>query len=211
MVVQRWAELTFLCLVAYQVPRTAQAPAVQEGAPPAASPAVAENAPAVAPAASALPQEESEEAKSKFTEGTQQNKAGDYVLAYELFTQGIATARTVELKSALFVSRSGVCCSMLRWEEALQDAEDCIRIRKSWSRSFTCQAAALEGLGRKEEAECSRRLASALADLKQDPKNEVGCMTCMLVYGIAVLVAAPNAPEWLCRISRKESAQSVRR
>ena len=161
----------------------APAPAEQPTpAPPSAAPAPAPDpdqapAPPVAPATSTQPQAECEEAKSKFAEGTQQNKAGDYAKAFELFSQGLAIARTVELKSALLVSRSGVCCSMMRWEEALQDAEDCIRIRKSWSRSFTCQAAALQGLGRTEEAECARRLASALADLKQDPKNEVCCMT----------------------------------
>lgn len=118
-------------------------------------------------------QPESEEAKFKFQQGTQANKAEHYDEAYESFSQGLSLATTLELRSALLVSRGVSLCAMKRFEEALVDAEDCIRLRKSWARSFTSQAAALHGLGRTDEAERATRLATALSHLKQDPKNEV--------------------------------------
>ena len=143
--------------------------------PSATPPAPAAPAPATAPGADNQPQAECEEAKTNFQKGTQANKAGDHGEAHRLFSESLSTARTVELKSALLVSRSAALCGMNRYEEALLDADECIKIRRSWARSYSCQAAALNGLGRTEEAERCRRLAPALADLKQDPKNEVCC------------------------------------
>lgn len=138
--------------------------------------------PAPAPASPSQPQVECEVAKDRFQQGTQANKTGDFVDANANFTQGLTTARTVELKSALLVSRSAALCGMVRFSEALADAENCILIRKSWSRSYRCQATALEGLGRMEEAERTRRLAAALESLKNDPKNEV----CFFLFPIAL-------------------------
>ena len=115
---------------------------------------------------------ESDDAKRLFVLGTQAHQAGDYTGAFELFSQSLSTATTVELRSALLVSRSTSLGSLLRWREALEDAEECIRIRKSWARSYLSQATALSGLGRTEEAERAMRLSSALADLKSDPKND---------------------------------------
>jgi len=147
-------------------------------------------APAASGTGAELNAAECEVAKSRFQSGTQANKAGDFAGAHENFTQGLSTAVTVELISALLVSRSSSLCSMLRWADALVDADGCILIRKSWARSYTCQATALEGLGRKEDADQARRLAAALAALKQDSKNEVGCLYFVCcgccVYGPAV-------------------------
>ena len=143
--------------------------------PSSTTPAPAALAPATAPGPGTQPQAECEEAKANFQKGTQSNKAGNHAEACKLFSDGLSTARTVELKAALFVSRSAALCGMNRYEEALLDADECIKIRRSWARSYSCQAAALSGLGRTEEAERCRRLALALADLKQDPKNEVLC------------------------------------
>jgi len=113
------------------------------------------------------------EVKNMFALGTNAAKNGDNGGAYDLFSQSLLIARTVELKSEILASRSAVLCSMLRWEEALVDADECILIRKSWSSSYACQATALYGLGRGEEADQAQRLSLALAQLKQDPQNEV--------------------------------------
>ena len=115
-------------------------------------------------------------AKRLFGLGSQAVKAGDYDSAHAQFSEALGSASSVELKSALLVSRSGALGNLSRWSEALADAEACRQIRPSWSRTFECKAAALGGLGRKAEAEMCTRLAAALASLKQDPKNEVsGC------------------------------------
>ena len=111
-----------------------------------------------------------------FAVGTHAAKIGDNGGAYDIFSRSLLIARTVELKSAILVSRSAILCSMLRWAEALADADECVLIRKSWARSYACQATALHGLGRAEEADQAKRLSVALAELKQDPKNEVCCV-----------------------------------
>ena len=84
-------------------------------------------------------QPESEGVKFKFQQGTPANKAEHYDEAYKSFSQGLSLTTTLELRSALLVSRGVSLCAMKRFEEALVDAEDCIRLRKSWARSFTSQ------------------------------------------------------------------------
>ena len=154
-------------------------------------PTLAAPALATAPEADGQPQAECEIAKDSFQKGTKVNKAGNHNEAYQFFSQGLSTARTVELQSALLVSRSAALCGMNRYQEALVDAVECVKIRKSWARSYSCQEAALNGLGRTEEAGRCRRLASALANLKQDPKNEVlsSAKLPLLFYGLGISCA----------------------
>ena len=125
---------------------------------------------------------ECENSKTNFALASQAHKDEDYLAAHEHYSQALSTARTVELKSAILVSRSACLCAMNRWHEALADSEEAIRIRKSWSRSYSSQAAALHGLGRSEEADRSRRLSEALANLKNDPKNEVQSFIVIVVF-----------------------------
>ena len=73
--------------------------------------------------------------------------------------------------AALYVNRGITFASLGRYKEALADGEACAQIRPSWAKTYECQAAAMRGLGRDEEAQASTRLAEALAILKQDPKN----------------------------------------
>ena len=112
-------------------------------------------------------------AKQSFALGTQAAKVGDYAGANSHFSQGLDTANSVEIKSALLVSRTGALGALGRWAEALVDAEAVRVIRPSWSRTFECRAACLHGLGRTKEADAARQLSIALASLKADPKNEV--------------------------------------
>ena len=76
------------------------------------------------------------------------------------------------LRSALYVNRSTSLAQLARYKEALSDCEECAKIRPSWSKTYECQAAALQGLGRSAEADATSRLAACLALIKQDPKNE---------------------------------------
>ncbi len=114
-----------------------------------------------------------EAAKHLFALGSQATNDGNYGGAYAQFSEALEKASSVELKSAVLISRSRALGAMSRWAEALADAEECRKIRPSWSRAFEYKSAALNGLGLGAEAEICKRLAAALASLKQDPKNEV--------------------------------------
>ena len=146
--------------------------AASSSPPPPSPPIPTVSAPA-ATAGDEKPQAESEEAKSMFALGARAAENRDNGGAYDKFSRSLMIARTVVLKSAILVRRSAILCSMLRWADALADADECIRLRKSWAGSYACQATALRGLGRAAEADQAKRLSVALAELKQDPKNEV--------------------------------------
>jgi len=119
------------------------------------------------------PKDEDETAKRCFNEGVIANSAGDHAAASEAFTEGLRTSKSADLQSALYVSRCGALQSMGRWEDAFFDAMECHKLRPSWSRTFECRAACLDGMGRRKEAHASQSHAKALAALKKDPKNEV--------------------------------------
>ena len=116
--------------------------------------------------------EESEEAKKAFDAGNCAKQAADHVGAIRHYTTGLETASSVVLRSALYVNRSTSLAQLARYKEALSDCEECAKIRPSWSKTYECQAAALQGLGRIAEADATSRLAACLALIKQDPKNE---------------------------------------
>jgi len=185
---------SFLVLQSSSETHQQTADATHAEAPPKPGPTpptLADQALATTPEADGQPQAECEIAKDSFQKGTKANKAGNHNEAYQFFSQSLLTARTVELQSALFVSRSAALCGMNRYQEALVDADECVKIRKSWARSYSCQEAALKGLGRTEEAGQCRRLASALANLKQDPKNEVlfSAKSPLLLYYLGISCA----------------------
>jgi hypothetical protein len=116
--------------------------------------------------------EVSEEAKKAFEAGNCAKQAADHVGAISHYTTGLETASSVVLRSALYVNRSTSLAQLARYKEALLDCEECAKIRPSWSKTYECQAAALQGLGRLAEADATSRLAACLALIKQDPKNE---------------------------------------
>lgn len=69
--------------------------------------------------------------------------------------------------------RSSAHAHMGQWSMALQDANACINIRPKWSRGHACRGAALEGLGRIEEALTAFQTAK-----EQDPSNH-GVSLCL--------------------------------
>ena len=129
------------------------------------------HSPPTYPLSSATDAEET--AQRCFSEGMLASNADDHVAAVAAFTEGLRTSKSADLQSALYVSRCGALQSMGRWEDAFFDAMECQKLRPSWSRSFECRAACLDGMGRRKEANASRNHAKALAALKKDPKNEV--------------------------------------
>ena len=117
--------------------------------------------------------DEEETAQRCFSEGMLASNADDHAAAIAAFTEGLRTSKSADLQSALYVSRCGALQSMGRWEDAFFDAMECHKLRPSWSRTFECRAACLDGMGRRKEAHASQSHAKALAALKKDPKNEV--------------------------------------
>ena len=72
--------------------------------------------------------------------------------AVRFYEDGLAHATDVELRAALLSN----CCSALahqqRWDDALQVAQKCVKLRPEWPRSHWCEGSALEGVGRQQEA-----------------------------------------------------------
>mmetsp|Transcript_62017 Transcript_62017/g.100336 ORF Transcript_62017/g.100336 Transcript_62017/m.100336 type:complete len:203 (-) Transcript_62017:5-613(-) len=118
------------------------------------------------------PEPECEDAKRNFTLASQAKQSEDFQSAISLYTKGLDTARTVELRSALLCNRSAARSNLKLYDEAVLDANECLTARPSWSSSYDCLAMALEGLGRTNEAQLCQRLALELAALKKDPTNE---------------------------------------
>ena len=116
-------------------------------------------------------EDECSQAREAFREGNAAKQAADHAGALAQYTKGLETARSIELQSALRVNRGVTLVMLGRHAEALADSEQCAKIRPSWSKTYELQASALLALGRTQEADAASRLATALALLKQDPKN----------------------------------------
>eukprot|EP00227_Mantoniella_beaufortii_P008662 CAMPEP_0197596448 /NCGR_PEP_ID=MMETSP1326-20131121/25102_1 /TAXON_ID=1155430 /ORGANISM="Genus nov. species nov., Strain RCC2288" /LENGTH=130 /DNA_ID=CAMNT_0043162949 /DNA_START=21 /DNA_END=409 /DNA_ORIENTATION=- len=67
----------------------------------------------------------------------------------------------------LFSNRSGAYCGCGKYEEALADAERCIRMAPKWGKGYGRKGAALTGLGQGGEA-----VKAYLAGLAAEPESE---------------------------------------
>ena len=117
--------------------------------------------------------ETSEEAKKAFDAGNCVKQVADHVGAIIHYTTGLETVSSVVLRSALYVNRSTSLVQLECYKETLSDCEECAKIRPNWSKTYECQAAALQGLGRITETDATSRLTACLTLIKQDPKNEI--------------------------------------
>ncbi|KAK9457911.1 hypothetical protein V1511DRAFT_491213 [Dipodascopsis uninucleata] len=88
----------------------------------------------------------------------------DFDKAIEAFTKAIEVSPTPN--HVLYSNRSGSYASKRDFENALKDAEECVKIDPSWAKGFTRKAAALHGLGDLVGARDSYEDA-----LKLDPNN----------------------------------------
>ena len=113
-------------------------------------------------------QAESAEAKTLVSRANASQREGDFADALVLYTQALEKARNTDLQSAVYFNRSVALARMFRWEEALQDANECVKINPNWPRGPECQGTALEGLGRLPEALAAFENALAL-----EPGNQV--------------------------------------
>lgn len=99
-------------------------------------------------------------------EGNRALREQNYVGAIDSYTKGLLDGCSVELRAVLLSNRSSAFAHLERWQEALDDAESCLRVHPEWSRSHACHGAALEGVGRTAEALAAFQRASQL-----DPEN----------------------------------------
>ncbi|CCF57580.1 hypothetical protein KAFR_0C05890 [Kazachstania africana CBS 2517] len=99
-------------------------------------------------------------------EGNTAFVAKDYQKAIDAFTKAIEVSETPN--HVLYSNRSAAYTSSKQYEQALSDADECIKINPSWAKGYTRKGAALQGLHKYEEAEqCYNET------LKIDPNNAI--------------------------------------
>jgi hypothetical protein len=81
--------------------------------------------------------------------GFDELKAGNFYAASGLFSQAIQNDATMEEHLHIYYSaRSGAYYCMQQYDEAMQDAEQCTKLRPSWAKGYSRKGAALFKLGR---------------------------------------------------------------
>ncbi|AET40320.1 Hsp90 cochaperone STI1 Ecym_5582 [Eremothecium cymbalariae DBVPG len=93
-------------------------------------------------------------------EGNAAFVAKDFKRAVELFTNAIQESE--EPNHVLYSNRSGAYASLKKFDEALSDATECVKIKADWSKGHNRLGAAHFGLGNLDEAEESYKKALEL-------------------------------------------------
>lgn len=86
--------------------------------------------------------------------------AKDYDKAIELFTKAIEVSETPN--HVLYSNRSACYTSLKKFSDALNDANECVKINPSWSKGYNRLGAAHLGLGDLDEAESNYKKALEL-------------------------------------------------
>ncbi|VUZ39870.1 unnamed protein product [Hymenolepis diminuta] len=87
----------------------------------------------------------------------------------------------------LYSNRSAAYAKLEKFEDALRDADECIKLNNSWAKGYTRRGAALEFLKRYTEAESAYAKASQL-----DPNNESIMHSLLNVRGYVVFADFKN-------------------
>jgi ankyrin repeat protein len=146
---------------------------VPAGAASTAAPAPAAGAGVgAAPQSYAMPRRSADEHKES---GNACFKAGQYDGAYAHYSAALAlsdgaasesgsaeTAVAREYSATLLSNRSGALAALARWDEAEADARAAVALRQDWYKGHSRLGAALEGLGRLEEAIVAYESAAAM-------------------------------------------------
>jgi tetratricopeptide (TPR) repeat protein len=134
-------------------PQTAApgAPAVPapHAAPEVAAPEVPAPAPHAAPPSpprAAQPEtgDLKEQATNLIVEGNARQQDKDYEGALACYSSALQLSQEPDMTSAIYFNCSIANSYMERFEDALKDAEDCIRVNPAWPRGFECKGTALE-------------------------------------------------------------------
>lgn len=95
--------------------------------------------------------------------------AKDYGKAIDLFTKAISASETPN--HVLYSNRSACYASSKKFEEALKDAEECVKISPQWSKGYNRVGAAQFGLSQLDEAENSYKKALELDSANKAAKE----------------------------------------
>ena len=90
--------------------------------------------------------------------------AGEFAKAVKQFTMAIRMDKT---NHVLFSNRSAAHAGLGKYEDALADAERCVRMSPKWGKGYGRKGAALTGLGQGGEA-----VKAYLAGLAVEPESE---------------------------------------
>ena len=96
--------------------------------------------------------------------GTRRSAAGEFAKAVKQFTMAIRMDKT---NHVLFSNRSAAHAGLGKYEDALADAERCVRMSPKWGKGYGRKGAALTGLGQGGEA-----VKAYLAGLAVEPESE---------------------------------------
>lgn len=100
-------------------------------------------------------------------QGNEAFKNKRYDEAIQHYTKAIAVDPNCEACAAIYSNRAASFSAQGRHQEALKDAEDCIRVKPAWLKGHFRKGVALEQLGKLDEA--CRAFEDAL---KTEPNNE---------------------------------------
>ncbi|KAG0656584.1 Hsp90 cochaperone [Monosporozyma unispora] len=92
--------------------------------------------------------------------------AKNYQEAIDLFTKAIEVSETPN--HVFYSNRSASYASLKKFNEALKDAEECVKINPTWPKGYTRIGAAHIGLGDLDDAESNYKKA-----LEMDPNNKI--------------------------------------
>jgi stress-induced-phosphoprotein 1 len=98
-------------------------------------------------------------------DGNTQFAAKNYPAAAQLFTQAIAADPS---QHVLYSNRSACHAAMKEYAEALEDAQECVRLAPTWAKGYVRWGAALFGLGKHQEA-----MNAYKQGLEHEPGNDM--------------------------------------
>jgi stress-induced-phosphoprotein 1 len=85
-----------------------------------------------------------EQATNLIVEGNARQQDKDYEGALACYSSALQLSQEPDMTSAIYFNCSIANSYMERFEDALKDAEECIRVNPAWPRGFECKGTALE-------------------------------------------------------------------
>lgn len=99
--------------------------------------------------------------------GNEAFKAKNHTEAIEWYTKAIECDPDIEAAGALYSNRAASYTALNKFEQAVSDGDNCIRVRPNWLKGHFRKGVALESLGRLDEA-----LKAFDGSLGTEPNNE---------------------------------------
>ncbi|CDJ59270.1 hypothetical protein, conserved, partial [Eimeria maxima] len=104
-----------------------------------------------------------EQAQEEKAKGNAAFQKGDFELAVKHFSKAIELSPS---DAVLYSNRSGAYASLKNFEQALKDAETCVKLKPDWAKGYSRKGLAEFNLGRLREAEATYKKGLSI-----DPEN----------------------------------------